>query len=86
MSESDIPWHRSVSGMGYIHDTNPIRLDGRGDDKTIQRARGFELVLAFGGDEFMRTKLHGLIFLPIGSGEHRDVAAHLGCELDGHMT
>jgi hypothetical protein len=44
--------------MGYIHDTNPIRLNGRGDDKTIQQARGFELVLAFGRDEFMRTELY----------------------------
>lgn len=45
-----------------------------------------ELFRALGGVEVLRAELHGLVLLAVGAGEHHDVAAHLGGELDGQVA
>lgn len=47
--------------------------------------RDLELLLALGGDELVRAETHRLLLLTLGTGQHHDAAAHLGCELDGQM-
>ena len=64
------------------HDQLPIWLRGSGDDEAVEWSGDFELVFAFGGDEFVGAEFGGLVFLSVGPGEHDYVAAHFGGELD----
>lgn len=78
-----------VQSSAWRHDGQeefPVWLEGGTDEEVVDLAGDLELGDALGGNELGGAKSHGLFLFAVGTGEHRNLASHLGCELDGEMA
>lgn len=68
------------------HDELPVGANTRRNEESIDLAAERELGLSLHGDELAGAEFACLLFFAVGAGEHDDVAAHLGRELDGQVA